>query len=278
MFRFNPNRKAVEKGFLFTIGLLTVVAVLPLFYILYTVTLKGLPVILKRGTIFFTGTFSEGGIGPAIAGTFLLTFLSSLIGVPLALMVGMYSYENPRSVLGRWTKALLEIMMEFPTILVGIFVMAVLVIPMGTYSAMAGAFALVIILLPYVAVYTHEAMRGIPFTYKEAGYALGLTRIKVLFRILAPMAKRGVLTGVLIGIAKAAGETAPLLFTAGGLYESYPTSITKPVGTIPLLIYQLIQSPSPQDHATAWGASLVLMVIFIAVFIPLRMSLKEVKL
>ncbi|WP_297500328.1 phosphate ABC transporter permease PstA [Thermococcus sp.] len=278
MFRFNPNRKAVEKGFLFTIGLLTVVAVLPLFYILYTVTLKGLPVILKRGTIFFTGTFSEGGIGPAIAGTFLLTFLSSLIGVPLALMVGMYSYENPRSVLGRWTKTLLEIMMEFPTILVGIFVMAVLVIPMGTYSAIAGAFALVIILLPYVAVYTHEAMRGIPFTYKEAGYALGLTRIKVLFRILAPMAKRGVLTGVLIGIAKAAGETAPLLFTAGGLYESYPTSITKPVGTIPLLIYQLIQSPSPQDHATAWGASLVLMVIFIAVFIPLRMSLKEVKL
>ena len=278
MVKFNPNRKAVEKGFLFTIGLLTVVAVLPLFYILYTVTLKGLPVILKRGIIFFTGTFSEGGIGPAIAGTFLLTFLSSLIGVPLALMVGMYSYENPRSVLGRWTKALLEIMMEFPTILVGIFVMAVLVIPMGTYSAIAGAFALVIILLPYVAVYTHEAMRGIPFTYKEAGYALGLTRIRVLFRILAPMAKRGVLTGVLIGIAKAAGETAPLLFTAGGLYESYPTSITKPVGTIPLLIYQLIQSPNPQDHATAWGASLVLMVIFIAIFIPLRMSLKEVKL
>ncbi len=82
------------------------------------------------------------------------------------------------------------------------------------------------------------------------------------------MAKRGILTGVLIGMAKVAGETAPLLFTAGGLYESYPTSITKPVGAVPLLIYQLVQSPNPADHATAWGgASLVLLLIFLGIFI-----------
>lgn len=169
-------------------------------------------------------------------------------------------------------------MIEFPTILVGVFVMQVVAVPMGTYSALAGALALAIILTPYVAVYTHEALREIPSTYREAGFSLGLTRAKVVFRILAPMAKRGILTGVLIGMAKVTGETAPLLFTAGGLYESYPTSITKPVGAVPLLIYQLVQSPNPADHATAWGASLVLLLIFLGIFIPIRLSLKEVRL
>ncbi|ASI99705.1 phosphate ABC transporter permease PstA [Thermococcus celer] len=275
---FSFDRKLKEKFFLGLTGSLALLAVLPLFHIIYTVTMNGLSTLLAGGTTFITGSLEEGGIGPAIAGTFILTFLSSIIGVPLAIIVGIYAYENPKSTIGRWTKSLLEIMMEFPTILVGVFVMQLVVVPMGTYSAVAGALALAIILMPYVAIYTHEAMRRIPFTYREAGYALGLTRINVLFRLLAPMAKRGILTGVLIGMAKAAGETAPLLFTAGGLYESYPSSIARPVGAVPLLIYQLVQSPSRADHEMAWGASLVLLLIFLAVFVPLRLSLKEVKL
>ncbi len=272
------DRKLIEKAFLTVVALLTSLALFPLSHIIFTVVSRGLPVILKRGPTFLFGTLDKGGIGPAIAGTFMLTFLSALIGVPIAFLVGIYAYEYPKSTIGRWTKVLLQIMMEFPTILVGVFIMQVVVVPMGTYSATAGAMALAIILTPYVAVYTHEAMREIPFTYREAGFSLGLTRAKVLFRILTPMARKGILTGVLIGLAKAAGETAPLLFTAGGLYESYPSSITKPVGAIPLLIYQLIQSPSPSAHATAWGASLVLIVIFLAIFVPVRLSIGEVKL
>ncbi len=272
------DRKLIEKAFLTVVALLTSLALFPLSHIIFTVVSRGLPVILKRGSTFLFGTLDKGGIGPAIAGTFMLTFLSALIGVPIAFLVGIYAYEYPKSTIGRWTKVLLQIMMEFPTILVGVFIMQVVVVPMGTYSATAGAMALAIILTPYVAVYTHEAMREIPFTYREAGFSLGLTRAKVLFRILTPMARKGILTGVLIGLAKAAGETAPLLFTAGGLYESYPSSITKPVGAIPLLIYQLIQSPSPSAHATAWGASLVLIVIFLAIFVPVRLSIGEVKL
>ncbi|MDV3103646.1 phosphate ABC transporter permease PstA [Thermococcus waiotapuensis] len=275
---FTFNRKLVERVFLALIAILTGLALFPLFHIILTVVAKGLPVVLERGVTFFFGTFKEGGIGPAIAGTFILTFLSALIGVPIAFLVGLYAYEYPKSTIGRWTKVLLQIMIEFPTILVGVFVMQVVVVPMGTYSAIAGALALAIILTPYVAIYTHEAMREIPFTYREAGFSLGLTRAKVLFRVLAPMAKKGILTGVLIGLAKAAGETAPLLFTAGGLYESYPESVTKPIGAIPLLIYRLIQSPSPKDHAMAWGASLVLMTIFLAIFLPVRLSMKEVKM
>ncbi|WP_010478420.1 phosphate ABC transporter permease PstA [Thermococcus zilligii] len=275
---FTFNRKLVEKVFLALTATLTGLALFPLFHIILTVVAKGLPVVLERGVTFLFGTFKEGGIGPAIAGTFILTFLSALIGVPIAFLVGLYAYEYPKSTIGKWTKVLLQIMIEFPTILVGVFVMQVVVVPMRTYSAIAGALALAIILTPYVAIYTHEAMREIPFTYREAGFSLGLTRAKVLFRVLAPMAKKGILTGVLIGLAKAAGETAPILFTAGGLYESYPESVTNPIGAIPLLIYRLIQSPSPKDHAMAWGASLVLMTIFLAIFLPVRLSMKEVKM
>jgi len=271
-------RKGKEILFILAISILTFVGILPLFHIIVTVFMNGLPVILERGFTFITGTLGEGGIGPAIAGTFILIFLSSLIGLPVALLVGIYAYEYPDSKIGRATKTLLQIMLEFPTILVGVFAMSVIAIPMGTYSAFAGAFALAIILMPYVAVYTQEAMRQIPFTYREASFGLGLSRMKVIFKILVPLAKRGILTGVLIGMAKVAGETAPLLFTAGGLYQSYPTSITQPVGAVPLLIYTLVQSPSKADHAMAWGASLVLLLIFLLIFIPVRLSLKEVKL
>ena len=271
-------RKGKEILFILVISILTFVGILPLFHIIVTVFMNGLPVILGKGFTFITGTLGEGGIGPAIAGTFILIFLSSLIGLPVALLVGIYAYEYPDSKIGRATKTLLQIMLEFPTILVGVFAMSVIAIPMGTYSAFAGAFALAIILMPYVAVYTQEAMRQIPFTYREASFGLGLSRMKVIFKILVPLAKRGILTGVLIGMAKVAGETAPLLFTAGGLYQSYPTSITKPVGAVPLFIYTLVQSPSKADHAMAWGASLVLLLIFLLIFIPVRLSLREVKL
>jgi len=270
-------RKGKEIFFILAISILTLAGILPLFHIIATIFINGLPVILEKGFIF-TGTLGEGGIGPAIAGTFILVFLSSLIGLPIALLVGIYAYEYPDSKIGKATKTLLQIMLEFPTILVGVFAMSIIVIPMGTYSAFAGAFALAIILMPYVAVYTQEAMRQIPFTYREASFGLGLSRIKVIFKILVPLAKRGILTGVLIGMAKVAGETAPLLFTAGGLYQSYPSSIAKPVGAVPLLIYTLVQSPSKADHAMAWGASLVLLLIFLLIFIPVRLSLREVKL
>ncbi len=277
MYPFNL-RKLKDLLFLVITGILSLLMIIPLLHIIFTVFVEGIGVIIRVGPIFVTGTLSDGGIGPAIAGTFILTFLASIIGIPIAFAVGVYAYEYPDSIIGRATTALLEIMLEFPTILVGLFVTQIIVIPMGTYSAIAGAFSLAIILMPYVAVYTKEAMSQIPFTFREAAFGLGISKIKTVFLIIAPIAKRGILTGLLISIAKVAGETAPLLFTAGGLYQSYPQGITNPVGAIPLLIYTLVQSPSPSDHAMAWGASLVLLLIFLGVFIPLRLSIKEVKL
>ena len=276
-------RKLKERLFLASVAALTLIALLPLFHIIVTVVVEGLPVILRGGVEFLAGTLAPpdnglGGIGPSILGSFILIFLSSLLGLPIAFLVGVYAYEYPDSLLGKLTRIVLQVMLEFPTILTGIFVMQVLVIPMRSYSALAGALSLAIIMTPYVTVYTYEAMREIPFTYREAAFGLGLTRFKAVFRVLAPMAKRGILTGFLIGVAKVAGETAPLLFTAGGAYQTYFYGLDKPVGAIPLLIYSLAQTPYGNYHEVAWGASLVLILIFLAVFIPVRLSLKEFKL
>ncbi len=271
-------RKLKEKIFLIATMLLTFLAAFPLVHIIYSVIKKGIGALGENFFNFLTATFSQGGIGPAIVGSFYIIALSTLFGVPIALLSGIYMHEYPKSSIGRTVRKLLHLMLEFPTILVGVFVMGIIVVPMGTYSVIAGAVALAIVMIPYIATYTCEALNSIPFTYKEAGFSLGLTRTKVIFKILLPMARRGVITGILIGIAKAAGETAPLLFTIGGLYETFPKNITGPVGAVPLLIYNLVQSPSENAHQMAWGASLVLLLIFLGIFIPVRLMVKEVKL
>ncbi len=281
--KYRDVRLLKEKIFITLVIILSVLTIIPLFHILFSVFYNGLPVLIKGGIEFLTGTLPPpgeelGGIGPALVGTFVLVFLSSLIGLPIALIAGIYAAEYPTSFLGRATKLLLQIMMEFPTILVGLFVMQVLVIPLGTYSAIAGAFALAIIMMPYVAVTTEEALREIPSTYREAAFSLGFSRAQVVFKVLVKIAKRGILTGVLIGLAKVAGETAPLLFTAGGSTRIYFAGIDKPIGAVPLLIYQLIQQPYENYHQIAWGASFVLMLIFLAIFIPIRLKLREVRL
>ncbi len=277
------GRLIKEKLFLGAIAVLTFLTILPLFHIIFSVAVEGLPVLMKGGLNFLTGILAPpgdglGGIGPAIIGTFVLTVLASLMGLPIAILTGIYAAEYPNSLLGRATKTLLLIMMEFPTILVGLFVMQLLVIPMGSYSAIAGALSLAIIMMPYVAVYTEEALKSVPTKYREGAFALGLTRAKVVFRVLMGLARKGILTGVLIGMAKVAGETAPLLFTAGGSSRIYFAGLNRPIGAIPLLIYDLVQQPYSNYHEIAWGASLLLLVIFLAIFLPIRLSLKEVKL
>jgi len=276
------RRRAKEIVFQAVVAILTFSTIAPLLHIIFSVFVEGLPVLIKGGISFLTDTLAPpsdglGGIGPAIVGTFVLIALSSLMGLPIALMAGIYSAEYPRSIIGRAAKILLQIMMEFPTILVGLFVMELLVIPMGSYSALAGAFALAVIMMPYVAISTEEALKEIPRSYREAAFSLGLSRAQVVFRVLIKMAKRGTLTGILVGMAKVAGETAPLLFTAGGSERIYFRGLNRPIGAIPLLIYQLVQQPYDNYHQIAWGASLLLMLIFLGIFIPTRLLLREVK-
>ncbi|MEG9193904.1 MAG: phosphate ABC transporter permease PstA [Candidatus Methanoglobus sp.] len=269
-------RELKDKIFILYLLASAVLILLPLAHVLYSVFAYGLPVLIDRGLEFLTSALlapnRPGGIFPALFGTFLMVSLSSLFGVPLAILAGIFIAEYPRSVISNLARPLMLIMLEFPTILVGLFVMIILVIPMGTFSALAGSIALAIVMLPYVTTYTEQAMRSVPENFKEGAYALGLKRARVVFSVTMKMAKRGILTGMLIGIAKVAGETAPLIFTASVTWRA-AGGINEPTGAIPIWIYYLIQQPYANYHEIAWGAALILMLIFLAIFLPVRLMM-----
>ncbi|MDI9646099.1 MAG: phosphate ABC transporter permease PstA [Archaeoglobales archaeon] len=270
-------RELKNRIFICYLLISAILVIFPLLHILFSVFINGVPVVMKYGIDFLTGTLPapnkpDGGIFPAIYGTFLMVFIASLIGIPLAVLAGVFVAEYPNNTISKATRSLLLIMMEFPTILVGLFVMAIFVVPTGSFSALAGSFALAIVMLPYVATYTEQAMRSVPRQFKEGAYALGLRKCRVVFSITLKIAKKGVVTGLLIGMAKVAGETAPLIFTAGNAWRS-TGSVFEPNGAIPLWIYYLIQQPYANYHEIAWGAAFVLMVFFLAIFLPIRFSM-----
>ncbi|NPA97521.1 MAG: ABC transporter permease subunit [Crenarchaeota archaeon] len=218
-----------------------------------------------------------GGIGPALAGTVVLTTLTTLIGLPVALATAILAVEFPRSIVARAVRALTKAMMEVPTVLVSMVVYTLVVVPMGTASALAGAIALAMVMTPYAATYIEMHLESVPPKYREAGFAIGMSRAGVALRVCAGIASRGIAVGIAMGIARALGETAPLLFTAGGSHYAYPTSILQPVDSLTLLIYDFATSPYPNLVQVAWGAALVLVATYLAMFAAIRVLVKEVR-
>lgn len=271
-------RKLKNNLFIIFVFFSALLAILPLLHILFSVFYNGIPVLIKYGPDFFTGTLPPpnkegGGIFPAIYGSTVMIILSSLLGIPLSVFTGVFIAEYPNNPISRVLKVFLMIMLEFPTILIGLFVMAIIVMPMGSFSAIAGAFALAIVMLPYVATYTEQAIRSVPQHYKEAGYALGLKKFRVVFAVTLKIAKKGFLTGLLMGMAKISGETAPLIFSAGNVWRSVG-GITEPAGAIPLWIYYLVQQPYSNYHEIAWGAAVVLLTVFLSIFFTARLLVR----
>ncbi len=279
-------RRIKEKAFIAAIVALTMVAVAPLFHIIASVAIKGSKAVIEAGPSFILdtpappGASYTGGIGPALLGSAWLGVLSALLGIPLALFTAVFIVEFRDSKLGRAARIFTNSLLEVPTVLIGMLVYVVIVVPMGGYSILAGAIALAIVMLPYTVSYVERALDGVPRTYREAGFSIGMTRSQVVFRVVMGIARRGVLAGILIGIAKAIGETAPLLFTVGSARNNYPTSpgdVLEPGDAVPLLIYQFAQSPFDNWHDLAWGAALVLTLIVLLVFIAMRVVVREVR-
>ena len=267
--------------------LLSITAVAPLFHILGSVIVKGGGVILRTGISFFTdtpaypGIDDVGGIGPSLLGTMWLGLVSTIIGIPLSVLTAIFIVEFKNHKLARITKVFTHSLLEIPTVLIGMLVFLTVVVPMGHYSLLAGSIALVIVMLPYTMSYLERALDEVPRTYKEAGYSIGMDRKQVVFKVVIGIAKPGVAAGLLIGIAKAVSETAPLLFTIGSARGDYPLSpadLGKPGDAIPLLIFQFIQSPYENWHDLAWGAAFVLTVIVLVTFALVKLVVREVKL
>ena len=213
-----------------------------------------------------------GGMANAIAGTVILVALACVFSLPVGIGAGIYLAEYGRSGgLAQLIRFMADVLTGVPSIVVGLFVYAVLVLPLGHFSGLAGSFALGVIMLPTVVRATEEMLRQVPDAIREAGLALGLERWKVTLRIVLPTAFNGVLTGILLAVARAAGETAPLLFTAFG-NRFWNLDPTQPMAALPLQIFVYAISPYDDWHRQAWAGALLLVALVLAVSLVARLA------
>src|SRR4029077_674933 len=241
-FRYNVGRRLVlDKIVKGTVFLCVVVAIVPLVAILVNVFTNGSAALSWD---FLTkipgavGSDDPGGIGPAIQGTIVLIGLSSLIGVPVGVMGGIFLSEYGNNRYGRTVRFFNDVLAEFPTIVIGIFAFVMIVLTLGNFSVWAGTFALSIIMLPIITRTTEESLKLVPITYREAGFALGIKRWAIITKIILSQAKNGMVTGILLAVARIAGETAPLIFTILGSSQ-FMAGFDGPIDALPLRIWRL---------------------------------------
>ncbi|SHE33183.1 phosphate ABC transporter permease PstA [Flavisolibacter ginsengisoli] len=204
-----------------------------------------------------------GGIANALVGSILIVLLATIIAVPFGILCGVYLSENKNAKLSYWSRLAVDVLQGTPSIVIGIVIYFWVVKPRGGFSAFSGSIALALMMLPIVIRSTEETLKLLPDTLKEAGLALGLPYHKVILKVIIPCGVSGILSGVMLSIARIAGETAPLLFTAFG-NPYLTTNVLKPMQTLPLLIFNYATSPYDEWHDLAWGASLILLIWVLA--------------
>jgi len=218
-----------------------------------------------------------GGLANALVGTLMMTFLATLMGVPAGILAGVYLAEyGSSSRLGSWVSISLNVMMGIPSIIIGLFVFTLMVVTSGHFSGYAGAVALALLMLPVVARTTEDMLSMIPTSLRESALALGSPRWRATFGVIFRAARTGLITGVLLAVARVSGETAPLLFTA--LNSPYwPGSMSGPTANLTVTIFNYAMSPYPNWQRMAWGASLVIVVgVFITTLVA-RAVFREAK-
>jgi phosphate transport system permease protein len=284
-------RKASNAIMLGFTGLMTIFALIPLFWIIGYVIAKGGQAI---NLDFFTKLptpmgVSGGGVLSAIEGTIVVTLLATLIAIPPALLAALYSSRYPNTPLGVILRFSTDVLSGVPSIVIGLFGYALIVKPQGHYSALAGSVALAILMLPTIIRTTEEMLKLVPSTLREGSLALGAPEWKTSVSVLFPAAMNGIITGVLLAIARAAGETAPLLFTAlgnerfeigsiissgisnkQGLITILSRIFEQPIDSLPLTLWKYAQQPYPERVEQSWAVALVLMILVLATNITAR--------
>jgi phosphate transport system permease protein len=203
---------------------------------------------------------SGGGMANAIVGTLILIGIGGAIGIPVGIMSGTYLSEFGNNKFGFLVRFLTDVLSGVPSIVVGVVAYTMVVIPMRHFSALAGGIALGILMIPTITRTTEEMIRLVPQSYREAGLALGIQKWKTTLLIVLRTAWKGIATGILLGLSRAAGETAPLLFTALG-NRFWSTSVFQPMASLTVYIYDYAKSPFEDWNKQAWTAALVLILI-----------------
>ena len=265
------NRLIVDKIVHIIIFSFVIIAIIPLGSILVEVFKNGAAAISYEFLTETPGAIGsgDGGIGPAIQGTLIIIGLSSIIGVPIGVMSGIYLSEYGDNKLARSIRFFNDVFMEFPSIVLGIFAFLVIVLLLGHFSVWAGAFALSLIMFPIVARTTEESLKMVPVTYREAGTALGLKKWVITFRIVISAAKNGMITGILLSVSRIGGETAPLIMTILGSSQFF-SSMDVPMDALPLRIWRLSLLPYDSAQMQGWGAALVLIFVILGINLAVR--------
>jgi len=280
--KINPNhatarrRKAVDKLMTSLIVVATVLAIVPLVLIIADVASKGIPVISLSFLTSLPGWSAAGvptgGIANALFGSFIMIVIAFLISVPIGVGAGIFFSEWPESRLSTISSFTNDVLAGFPSIVIGIFVYIVIVLSTGTFSALAGAVALSIIMIPIIARSTEESLKIVPVTLREASMALGVSRWRTVLKVVISTGRSGLATGILLAVARALGETAPLLLTVQGS-NLFPTSLFQPTAALPLLIFNYGMSGDPTLEAQAWGAAFILIIVMLALNLSTRFLL-----
>jgi phosphate transport system permease protein len=268
------------KNFMFlALTLMSAIAVLiPLFMIIQFVLVQGAS---SLSLSFFTELpkpvgETGGGMKHAILGTIYIVLLGAAIAIPIGVTCGIYLSEFRKSKLSKTLKMTVDLMSGIPSIVIGIFAYLTVVVPLKSFSALAGGIALSIIMLPIIIKTSEEILKLVPDHIREAGLALGLPRWKVILFIILKGSISNLLTGMILAISRAAGETAPLLFTAfGNMYLSY--QMNEPMASLPVQIYTYAISPYKDWQRQAWAGAFVLMVLILSMNLFARYILTKIK-
>lgn len=250
----------------------TLLALLPLASVLIYVTAKGIGGLNWDLFVELPKPVGEvgGGFGNAMLGTLLLVGLACAVSIPIGVLAGLYLSELGSTRLARAVRFSADVMSGVPSIAVGIFVYSLVVLSMRRFSALAGGIALGILMLPTITRTTEELLKLVPDSLREAGLALGVPKWRVILQVVLRTGAPGIATGVMLAVARAAGETAPLLFTAFG-NRFWSTSLDKPIASLPVQIFTYAVSPYEDWHRQAWAAALVLIAMVLLLNVAARL-------
>ncbi|HEY2122639.1 MAG TPA: phosphate ABC transporter permease PstA [Chthoniobacterales bacterium] len=260
---YSKGRLFVNSAWSVICAALSFLTLIPLFSIVYLVFQNGLPLLTP---FVFTHLppapgLTGGGFGNALQGTVVMVLLGLVISTPLGVLSAVYINEySPKSRLAGTVRFVAKLLTGIPSIICGVFAFSIIVLSTGSPSALAGGVALAVLTLPTILLTTEQALIGVPKSLREASYGLGATKFQTIFRIVLPNALPAIMTGVMLATARAAGETAPVLFTAQ--WSNYwMRSLMEPAGSLAVLIYNFATLPYDYQIHMAWTASLVLLII-----------------
>jgi phosphate transport system permease protein len=272
------RRKLFSRFFEILCGLAVVIALIPLAMILFYVIKEG------AGALnwdFFTKMpkpvgETGGGMANAIVGTLILIGIAALFAVPIGGICGVHLAEYPSTKFSSVVRFAADVLNGVPSIVVGIFAYGLVVLPVKRFSAIAGGVALGFLMIPIVVRTTEELLRLVPGGLREGALALGATRGRAVFGVIVPAALPGILTGILVALARVAGETAPLLFTALN-NRFWSTSLTQPIASLTVQVYTYAQSPYADWHRQAWAGAFLLVMIILTLSIAARLAVRRLE-